>query len=98
MAWRLRLVACRLRLGPSWRLACCLPLDPCCLSLATIIDAHGHEPARYVQQRFTAPAAQVPLRGTNASHMQRSLYYDPNRPGSLGTRSPGPELGSFGQL
>ena len=88
MAWRLRLVACRLLVGPSWRLACCLPLDPCCLSLATIIDAHGHEPARHVQQR---PASSV-------FHMQYSLCFDPSRPGNHGTRSPGPELGSFDQL
>ena len=73
-------------------------LSPCAPAPSTIVNMYSHEPARYVQQRCQAPAAQVPLRGANVYHMQYSLHYDPSRPGSRGTRSPGPELGSFGQL
>jgi hypothetical protein len=49
---------------------------------------YSHEPARHVQQR----------QPSSVFHMQYSLQIDPNRPGNRGTRSPGPELGSFGQL
>jgi hypothetical protein len=50
VACRLKLVAWGLRLGTIWK-ACCLQLDACSLPLGTIVYAHGHEPARHVQQR-----------------------------------------------
>ena len=75
---------------PVVKLECLLAcgLFPCPLAPSAPVYVYSHEAARHVEQ---GPASSV-------FHMQCSLCFDPSRPGSRGTRSPGPELGSSCQL